>query len=87
MYILISFNEIGNKINLNVYVLLFHVMLFSIELISNKLQQQHQCKWIIFCSFQMHNYFTNIMEFQNAAIPNNMWIVWGKRFQNYNVDF
>ena len=32
----------------------------------------------------MHNYFPNIMEFQNASIPNNMW---DKRFQNYNVDF
>ena len=29
MYILISFNEIGNKMTFNVYVLLFHVMLFS----------------------------------------------------------
>ena len=35
----------------------------------------------------MHNYFTNITEFHNAALRNNMWKVWDKRFQNYNVDF
>ena len=44
MYILISLNEIGNKIHLNVYVLLVHVMLFSNELVSIKLQQQHKRK-------------------------------------------